>query len=77
MAFGRTKVCDDFASATICTGERSMGGSFLASLDEDVLSSESLSPLDEVLPEDELEGSVPSEGVGSVTLVSGGGGVVV
>ncbi len=41
-----------------------------------MLSSESLSSLDEVLPDEELEGSVPSEGVGRVTFVIVGGGVV-
>lgn len=52
---------------------------FLVSLEEEVDSSESLSPLEEVLLLDELEGRAPSVDVGRVTLLdvrSGGVGSV-
>ena len=57
-------------------GDLSIDGPFRVSLEEEVdSSSESLSPLEEVLLEDELDGRTPCVDVGSVTFVRGGGDV--
>lgn len=77
IALGRNKETDDFASETICTGlvavSRSTEVVFLVSLEEEVDSSESLSPLDVVVLDEELEGRAPSVDEGSVTFVRVGG----
>ena len=76
IALGRNRDNEVLASATIWTGERSIDASFRVSLEEVVdSSSESLSPLEEVPLEEELDGSTPCVDVGSVTFVRGGGDV--